>query len=426
MGRPTLTVFFVLGVVAPAQGQTLSESVSALFNFGACGQPLCLDVNAAVHGGHFVPSIVQGASNTLEFLNGAITIGLGQLPFPSANSGEVLAGFDAGLPNVESVTPGPILAERSQTMGKGTYLLGLTFSGLRMSKIRGVGMDELVFDFPHQNVQDQSFGDPIFEQDVVRVNADIQLDLMALSMSAAFGVADVIDIGVLVPVVWASLRGTSSAQVIGIDGPPTGVHRFQAGSFEADNVAVDNSAVGLGDIGVRIKANLHQTPSAGIGLVVDARLPTGDEENFLGTGESSVRALLVASWRLGSWSPHVNTGFALRSGTTQNNTFLAVAGFDWGASDNLTLVVDALADLQIGASNLVVPPPVTFAEPAGVELLPAFPDIPDHLLDISAGLKYQLSSRLRLISNVVIPLRDAGVRPTAMWTVGVERTAGGR
>ena len=94
MGRPTLTVFFVLGVVAPAQGQTLSESVSALFNFGTCGEPLRLDVNAAEHGAHYVPSIVQGESNTLAFLNAAIAIGLGQLPFPSANSGEVLAGFD--------------------------------------------------------------------------------------------------------------------------------------------------------------------------------------------------------------------------------------------------------------------------------------------------------------------------------------------
>ena len=427
MFRALFVASVAVCAAAPLNAQTMRESISELFKFGTCGEPLCLDVDADVHGQHYVPSIVQGEDNMLAFLNGAISTSLGQIPFPSANSGQVLAGFDGGIPIVESVSPGPVLAERSQTLGRGTFLLGLNVSAVRLSKIRGVNMDELVFRFPHQNVEDQSLGDPSFERDLVVVDADIGLDLMAFGVSAAYGLSDRIDVGVLLPFMYSSLSGSSHAEIVDVQGGPPGpAHQFTEGSFEGRQ-SVENSAAGPGDIGIRLKANLHQTSASGIGLVVDARLPTGDEENFLGTGESALRALLITSGRVGAFSPHLNTGFVLRSGSTQNNSMLTTVGFDWSLSDKVTLAADALMDLQFGSPNLVVPTSEIFSLPAGVEVLPTnFEDKSDHLVDAAVGIKIQPSANTRFVANVLVPLRDAGVRPAAMLTAGLERTFGGR
>jgi hypothetical protein len=426
--RITSFLVLLMSFAAQLEAQTLRESLSELFTFGECGEPLCLDVDADVHGQHYVPNIVQGEDNMLAFLTGAISTSLGQIPFPSANSGQVLVGFDAGVPLVESVSPGPVLAERSQTLGRGTYLVGLNLSAVRLRKIRGIGMDDLVFRFAHQNVEDQSLGDPSFERDLVVVNADIQLDLLAASVSASYGLTDRIDVGVLVPLVRSSLNGTSSASIIDVlGGPPGPAHQFtEENPFQAER-SVDNSAIGIGDVGLRLKANVHQTSGSGIGVVVDARLPTGSEDDFLGTGQSYLRALLITSGRVGAFSPHVNTGFALRSGATQNNSFLATAGFDWTANSRVTLAADALVDLHIGAPNLVVPNTEIFSDPSGLPVLPTnFPDQSDHLVDVAVGVKFQPTTMSRFVANVLVPLRDAGVRPTAMFTAGYERTFGGR
>lgn len=42
---------------------------------------------------------------------------------------------------------------------------------------------------------------------------------------------------------------------------------------------------------------------------VDARLPTGDEYNFLGAGSVGARPFFALPYRLGNFSPHANFGY---------------------------------------------------------------------------------------------------------------------
>ena len=42
---------------------------------------------------------------------------------------------------------------------------------------------------------------------------------------------------------------------------------------------------------------------------LDARLPTGDEYNFLGAGSVGARPFFALSYRLGNLSPHANFGY---------------------------------------------------------------------------------------------------------------------
>ena len=44
------------------------------------------------------------------------------------------------------------------------------------------------------------------------------------------------------------------------------------------------------------------------------RVPTGDEDNFLGTGVLSGQIYGIGSWALGKFAPHANVGYTLSSG----------------------------------------------------------------------------------------------------------------
>lgn len=409
--------------MAPALGaQSLNERLLGLFSWGACGSPLCLDVDPSFHGQHYIPGAVGEAQRVLNFIPGAIASSLGQIPFTAANSGTVLAGFEGGVPVFESVSGGPILGERAQTLGQGTYFVGLNVSGINLSSMRGIGLDELRFRFPHQNVQDAALGSPVFEHDVIDVELDMELSFLVAALSAAYGLSDRVDIGVLVPFVSASMSGSSLAVITNPFGQVTGAHQFESGSPYTARSSVEGSASGIGDIGVRLKANLHQTASLGVGATADVRLPVGSENDFLGTGGTSVRILGLISGRTGDWAPHLNAGMVVRTGDVQTNTIQATVGADRLVNESLTFVAEVRADLQLGDSGLEIPEPISFTAPSVLQIETTnIPVQNDHLADASVGFKFQTGSNLRVVGNVLIPLLDGGVRPAAMWTVGLER-----
>jgi len=187
--------------------------------------------------------------------------------------------------------------------------------------------------------------------------------------------------------------------------------------------STDASATGIGDIAVRLKANLYQGPSIGFGALADVRLPTGAEEDFLGSGSTSVRVLGVLSGRSGNFSPHVNAGFAYRSGANQNNSMLATAGFDHLLSETVSIAADVISDLELGTSKLILPAPVVFTAPTVTTVaLTDVPDRKDNFVNASFGMKAQLPRDVRAVANILFPLADAGLGPRFLWTFGFERT----
>ena len=409
-------------LAAPAQAQSLRDHFSELFTFGQCGRPLCLSVDTiSGHGAHFVPDVVQGENNLLGFITGAIGLSVSNIPFTAATSG-VTYSFEQGVPVATAVSPGPIFAERAETLGRGRFLVGANVSGIRFDNVRGVPLDDLVLHFTHQNVGDAALGNPTFERDVLTVTTDLDLSLVVSSIFASFGVTDNLDIGVAVPIIRASLAGSSVAEVDPYDSPTP--HTFD-GQHMTATASTQASATGIGDIAARLKLNLRQTPSLAFGLLADARFPTGREEDFLGSGATTVRVLGIASGRAGSFSPHANAGFLYTSAADQNNRLLATVGFDQLLSPIATLAVDLVASFETAESRLVLPAPVVYTAPDPqpfVLELTRIPDRKDDFVDASFGVKLSPGGDNRVVTNVLFPLVKAGVRPGVMWTLGLERT----
>jgi len=404
----------------PVAAQTLKEQVNNLFRFGECGEALCLQVNADVHGLHYAPSATVASGALINFFADAIGAAVSNLPI-SSSSGGVTYSFSGGRPVKTSTSSGPIFAERGQTIGRGQLLAGANVTSLSFATFRGLPLDQLNFNFSHQNVGSAVYGEPAFENDVISVRSDLNLNVFVTTAFMTYGLLDRLDIGVAVPLVRSSLSGTSvgtitpfSASTPHFFGTATSPSLSATGSAEA-------SSMGIGDVAVRVKANLTQTERAGLALFGDVRLPTGDADNFRGAGSLSARLLGTYSGRYGNFSPHVNAGMLIRTDSLQNNAALAIVGFDQLINDSWTLAVDLLSEYQVGDNKVALPEPVQLTAPFSRSIIPTnIPGAKDHVVSGSIGAKYTTARGLTTVLNALVPIKTGGLQPRIAFTAGVE------
>ncbi|HEX9580963.1 MAG TPA: hypothetical protein VF970_07645 [Gemmatimonadales bacterium] len=416
----TLATLAVLTFSSAGHAQSLRERFSDLFTFGTCGQPLCLDLDNE-HGSHFLPDVAAGNLTVIAFLTEAMARSTATTPIGATSSGATFSVV-GGLPVRTSTSAGPVFGERSQTLGRGRFFLGANVSAVSFTTLNGDPLDNLVLNFAHQDVGNPGLGDPVFENDVIRLDLGLNIDLLLASVIATWGISDFVDLGVAVPFVRTSLRGVSTAQVEPF-GYPT-AHFFGgdlANPVVRATSSMNASAAGLGDVVGRLKVNLGQGSKGGAALLAEVRFPTGDEENLLGAGATSARGLGIVALQFGNFSPHANAGYLVRTGALQSDAVLANLGFDNLMTPWATLAFDLISEWRVGESKLPLPGVIQFATPI-VRQVPAtsFPERREDRLDASLGVKFTMRGGTVLLVNGIIPLRKAGLQPDFLWTGGIE------
>lgn len=430
-GRRAASILVALGcLAAPLQGQAphLRDRIRELFSFGSCGQPLCLDgsVSAANgHGNHFLPELIASNSAIIGFLTDAIGVNASNLPLSASSSGQTFK-FVGGLPVRTSASMGPVYGERAQTLGRGRFVVGTNLTGVKFSSLRGVPLDKLVLNFTHDDVEgtgQPGLGDPEKENDILQVRLDLGVRLLVTTLFATYGVNDGLDLSIAVPLVHTSLTGRSLAQIYPFGGP-TSVHFFTGTPSEPGliaNAATFGSATSIGDIALRLKANVRSHERLGVALMADARLPTGSEEDFTGAGHLAVRGLAILSGRFGDFSPHLNVGYMVRTGEGKKDAILATGGFDQPMSPWATFSVDVLSEWETGESALRIPEPVMLIYPFVRSVEPTnIPDMRDHRVNGSLGFKFRTPGGPILVTNAVVPLRRGGLQSNFVWTLGID------
>lgn len=425
MPRAVYALALLLPIASPAQAQAgLRSEIPKLFSFGNCGSPLCLDgsVSAANgHGDHFIPATAAGNSAVISFINEAIGKSVANTPISAASSGATFA-IVGGLPVKTSTSAGPVFGERPQTLGRGRFFLGANVTGLHFSTLNGVPVDKLKLNFVHQDVGTAGLGDPGFENDVIEVGLGLDINLLVSSLFLTAGLTDFIDIGVAVPFVRTRLHGTSEAQIVPFG--PIAPHFF--GGDAANPIlraasVIDGSATGIGDIAARVKINLGQGRTAGAALLGDIRFATGDEEDLLGAGATSVRGLAIVAAQFGSFSPHLNGGYLARTGALQNDAILATIGFDQLMTPWATLAVDLVSEWQVGDSKIALPGTVVFSQPFVRRVdATSIPQRDENVLNASIGMKFSVRGGTTIVVNGITPLRKVGLQPDFVWTGGLE------
>jgi hypothetical protein len=430
--------FVVMSTPAVAQmdmGATeggLRGKIAELFVFTPGTQPLFLG-GAGTHANHFLTSAASQNGLLISFIGNAVGTNVASIPL-SATSGGSTFRFEGGAPVRTSVSPGPIFAERAQTLGKGRVFVGANINRLQFQSLRGVGLHDIRLNFVHENVDTPAcdsiegrdcapYGVPRLENDVIALRLALDLDMTVTSFFVSFGLLDRLDIGVALPVVSTSLVGNSDAQIISF-AESTAAHFFggtPSNPILTTTRSVTGSASGIGDIAARVKLNVMHSDRSSFALLADARFPTGSAEDLLGSGHFSARALGILSAQFGPFSPHANIGVLLRNTDSLNNAVLVTVGFDHVMAPWATIAADVVTELQVGDSKVTLPGPVTYDVPFHRTVDPTnIPNRRDDLINAAFGFKFLTGSGITIVTNALLPINEGGLRPNLMWTAGLE------
>lgn len=273
--------------------------------------------------------------------------------FPLASSaGGFTYTFDPNLGVFSRATDsfGPIYAERADTIGKGRFNLGLNYSHYTFDHINDLSLRNggLKLVFTHIDINhDANLLQPWFQGDVITATlfVKVQTDITAFEMT--YGLGDRVDVGIAVPIVHVELNAITAATIdrLATANNAPGIHTFLNGTA-SETFQQSGTASGVGDVVLRAKYRLTPGTAPGLALAADVRLPTGDDSNLLGTGTTQVKLYAAGSAHLGSFSPHLNAGYAFsnhRSGHPRLPDEISYAGgFDWALSPRFTFMIDGI------------------------------------------------------------------------------------
>jgi hypothetical protein len=250
----------------------------------------------------------------------------------------------------------------------------------------------------------------------------LELNTTSFYLNATWGMLDFIDIGVAVPFVRTTMSGTATAQIMPF-GNST-IHNFggdPANPIMRSTTAVDGSASGIGDVVGRLKVNLGQSKKLGAALLAEARFPTGNEEDLLGAGFTSVRVMAVGSAQFGDFSPHLNLGYLSRSSNDVNDAVWTAVGFDHRMTGWATVAADLLGSWQVGETKQTLPGDLIYTTPLDRRIQStSVPNRSEDLLNLSLGMKFRVRGGAILVVNGIAPLKESGMQPDFIWTAGLE------
>ena len=170
---------------------------------------------------------------------------------------------------------------------------------------------------------------------------------------------------------------------------------------------------------------------AGVALGLEARLPTGQAENLLGSGSFGLKAFEAVSGVYGRVAPHLNVGYQWNGSTVLAGDVATgvkgnlpdelsfTVGADVGIEKRLSIAFDVLGRHSADAPRLSNR---TF-KPAGSEQ--TFQDITFgvgslNVISGAFGLKANVAGTMLVTFNLQFKLNDAGVRARVVPLVGIE------
>lgn len=386
---PLVVVGLLLSCASPAFAQqTMSDVLSFLLT------------NRSIPTDDFVQD-EQVAAAVRDTITGSLAIGLATLPVSSSASGFTyrLDQSLGGVPTRASQSFGPFFTDRTLTLGPSRGSLGASYQRSTFTAIDGRDLRDgtLVATASSFGTEPQPF-------DVETVTLRMHTD--TLTLSGNYGAGDRVDIGAAIPFVRLSLEGERIDTYRG--------RRLTQASASA-------TASGVGDLLVRVKYNALRAAGTGIAFGVDARLPTGDEENLLGTGEAAVKPKIIWSAEADRIAVDGDLGFSF-GGLTDEITYggaVTVIG-----SPRLMLVGEIAGRRLQSAGKLTE---ITEPHPrlAGISTIRlSAVEASSHRAVAVVGVKWNPTSTWLVGANVVRRLTTAGV--TADWvpSVGIEYSFG--
>jgi hypothetical protein len=434
--RFVLITTFLLCSTVSASAQDRPASLSTLFEdiFGPRGLVLNSDdvqLDGTNHAAHFNSAF----QSEFRLMNVALTTQLATVPLPSPASGFTYH-FDPGTGTFVRTTRsfGPILTDRGETIGRGKMAFGYTYQFFSYDHLDGVPLSGVPAVFTHDNPQAGGG-----RADVVATTNTIEATVTQLTGALTFGLTDRVDLSLAVPVVFTRLALLSNATIHRIGtGANLGVHYFRDEDVIDEHGSTkqyfaEGSAGGVGDLVARVKATLMREGTRSFAAGLDVRMPTGDEQNLLGSGALGIRPFAAVSASIGPLAPHANVAYqwngkSLLAGNVRADQkadlpdqFSFALGADVLVAERLSVIFDAFGQRVINSPRLQS----RISTRTGVAGSVTLPDIQFTTESYWAsaggfGLKGNVARNMLVTFNLRFAMGDGGLTDRLSPLLGVE------
>jgi hypothetical protein len=338
----------------------------------------------------------EAAEATSATISRALLATLATLPV-STSSGGFAYRLNPELGTVERASDsfGPFFVERAMTAGRGTASLGLTIQHMRLTSLDGRSLRDGTLVTTANQFTDE---DAPFDSDRLMMNIDADV----VTLYGNLGVSDEVEIGVAAPLM--ALR---------IEGSRLNTYRGQV--FTQAHASA--TAIGLTDLVVRGKLTLFDQEGAGLAGSADVRLPTGREEDLLGTGKTSLKVAVIGSLERRGVSSHANVSVTLGGFARELGAAGAVA---FSPAPRLTITGEVVGRLM-DTPGRIIEAPASHPRLPGVEtlrLVPASSTL--SIVTLAPGFKWNLADTWVLVGNLTVPLTSGGLTAPLTPFVGLD------
>ena len=323
------------------------------------------------------------------------------LPVLAASTGVVYRfDPDTGTFEREPVVFGQLFLERPDPLGKGHLNASISYQRVKIDTFEGRDLEALHDTHRIRGEMSAPFTVPLF---------GIDLDTQEVTLSGTVGVTDDTEVNLTLPLLYSEF---------GLNLVVEGSRPFRPRS----------SNLGVGDLFLRAKYRLlaQRWVHTALGLVL--RLPTGNEDNFQGTGDVELAPMLYLSrdpvpvGRLLRLQPYLNAGVNFDAESVRASETRWGLGVDAGLEDRFAFAVAVLGRHPFSrpgrpglfeVPRVVGPPAPLF----GIE-----PRRPDYY-DVSVGGRVNLwRDTVFAFANAIVPLNRDGFRADVIPLAGVEAT----
>jgi hypothetical protein len=383
----TFAFVIVFALPVPARAQTVADVLRFLVT------------NQSVQTGS-IERDRDAAQATSDTISRALLANLATLPV-STSSGAFVYRLNPELGTVERATQsfGPFFVERAATAGRGEASFGLTMQHVRFGSLDGHELRTGTLVTTANQFSDESAP---FDVDQITLNIDASI----ATLYGNVGVTDRMEVGFAAPIVALTVTGAR-------------LNSYRGRTFTQATARA--RAIGLADVIVRTKYTVAGGKAGGFAAAADLRLPTGREEDLLGTGSTSLKVSGIGSLESGSVSTHVNAGVTVGGLARELSGGGAVA---LAATGRLTLIGELLGRWIDSPGHIV---PVSAPHPllTGVQTIRLTPDTSTlEIVTLVPGFKWNLSSTWVLAGNVSIPLTSGGLTAPFTPFIGLDYAVG--
>jgi outer membrane putative beta-barrel porin/alpha-amylase len=481
--RLIIEMGIVLGVCTSLSSPSEAKDLTKVLSQGMSVNALNFNPNVA---GAIAPGIAAGISQavTQEFPQAAVS------PAFTFRYNPTLSVFER-----TTAVPGPLFSERATTLGRGQLNFSVGYSFIEFQDLNGTDLDALVnpvlipttvgtpqpTTIVAPNGRTALYFPAALSTDVIRMD----LKAHVITPTLRYGVTDRWDVGVVIPIVRTSLKVRTTA-VYQVETPANFADPTFGGGFLFQQDASGNPIVspattaylnpdrtlstnpyglrfartqrasttlarasgnstGVGDITLRSKYHFWGDDQGGATWGLNLLLPSGDEDDFQGTGETHVATFLYLSQVLQErFEPHLNVGVDFNADDVDRSSFLYAVGASVLVWNNMALIVDFLGRNEFGRLALSKPPnsvisqyPLNRASRSCTPQTPCqldttkqqvssffFPETfkRNDIADFSFGVRWALGAAGSAFFGGIVPLNDDGFRADFIPSAGLEYT----